>query len=94
MEARMKKVARALAEFNRWHGREAVAELVELRGSSIVVRLSGPFCRTCGPSDYFDDLKIELERVLGKPLEITGVYGEGAECYVVVYEERPNHTFE
>ena len=25
---------------------------------------------------------------------ITGAYGEGAECYVVVYKERPNHTFE
>ncbi len=41
-------LARALTEFNKWHGPEAVAKLVKLDGTSIVAELSGPFCRTCG----------------------------------------------
>lgn len=36
-------LVRALAEFNKWHGSEAVAELVKLEEPSIVVELSGPF---------------------------------------------------
>lgn len=79
-------VARAFTEFNKWHGTEAVAELVNLEGPSIVVGLSGPFCRTCGLYDYFDDLKLELEKVLGKPLEIIQVDSGGDERYVISYK--------
>lgn len=69
-------VVRALAEFNKWHGAEAVAELVKLEGASIVVELSGPFCRTCGFQDYLDDLKLEIERVSGRRLEIVQINRE------------------
>ena len=79
-------VVRALTEFNKWHGSEAVAELVKLEGPSIVVELSGPFCRTCGLYDYFDDLKLELEKVLGKPLEIAQADSGGDERYVITYK--------
>lgn len=79
-------IIQALAEFNKWHEPEAVAELVELEDSSIVVELSGPFCRTCGLYDYFDDLKLELEEKLGKPLETARVDGCGAECYAITYK--------
>lgn len=78
-------VVRAFTEFNKWHGAEAVAELVKLEVHSIVVGLSGPFCRTCGLYDYFDDLKLELEKVLGKSLEITQVDSDGDERYVITY---------
>lgn len=78
-------VARAFTEFNKWHGHEAVAELIKLEGPSIVVELSGPFCRTCGLYDYFDDLKFELEKVLGKPLEIAHVNSGGDERCMITY---------
>lgn len=80
-------VVRALAEFHKWHGSEAVAELVKLEGPSIVVELSGPFCRTCGIYDYFDDLKLELEKVLGKPLKIAKVDNGSDERYVITYKK-------
>jgi len=79
-------VVRAFTEFNKWHGPEAVAGLVKLEGSSIVVELSGPFCRTCGLYDYFDELKLELEKVLSKPLEIAQVDSGGDERYVITYK--------
>ena len=79
-------VVRALAEFNKWHGSEAVAELVKLKGPSIVVELRGPFCRTCGIYDYFDDLKLEFEKVLGKTLEIAKVDNGSDERYVITYK--------
>ena len=79
-------VVLALTEFNKWHGVEAVAELVKLEDPSIIVELSGPFCRTCGFYDYFDDLKLEIEKVLGKPLETAKVDSGGAEHYLVTYK--------
>jgi hypothetical protein len=79
-------VVRAFTEFNKWHGSEAVAKLVKVEGPSIVVELSGPFCRTCGLYDYFDDLKLELEKVLAKPLEIAQVDSGGDERYVITYK--------
>ena len=78
-------VVRALTEFNKWHSSEAVAELVKLESPSIVVELSGPFCRSCGIYDYFDDLKLELKKVLGKTLEIAKVDNCSDERYVVTY---------
>jgi len=84
-------VARALNEFNKWHGSEAVAELVKLEGPSIVAELSGPFCRTCGLYDYFDDLKLELEKVLEKPLEIIQVDTSVGEHYVITYKVGGTH---
>jgi hypothetical protein len=86
IEAAKEFVVRALTEFNKWHGAEAIAEFVKLEGSSIVVELSGPFCRTCGFYDYFDDLKIELEKVLDKPLEITQIDSSDAKRYLITYK--------
>jgi len=79
-------VFQAFTEFNKWHEPEAVAELVKLEGPAIVVELSGPFCRTCGLYDYFDDLKFELEKVLGKSLEIAQVNSGGDERYVIIFK--------
>ncbi|MFN4133296.1 MAG: hypothetical protein ACK4GQ_02875, partial [Candidatus Hadarchaeales archaeon] len=76
-------ISEALKEFNRWHGREAIATLIKLEDSSVVAELSGPFCRSCGIYDYFDDLKLELEKVLDKQLEITGIDGGDVDGYLV-----------
>jgi len=84
-------VVRALAEFNKWHGSEAIAKLVKLEGPSIIVELSGPFCRTCGLYDYFDDLKLELEKVIRKTLEIAKVDNGSDERYVITYKIESEH---
>lgn len=84
-------VVRALTEFNKWHGSEAVTELVKLEGPSIVVELSGPFCRTCGLYDYFDDLNLELEKVLGKTLEIAKVDNGSDGRYMITYKIGSEH---
>ncbi len=84
-------VVRALTEFNKLHGSEAVAELVKLEDPSIVIELSGPFCRSCGIHDYFDDLKLELEKVLGKTLEIAKVDNGSDERYVITYKIGSEH---
>lgn len=79
------KVKQGLAEFNRWHGPEAMAELVGFDKGWILAQLSGPFCRTCGLYDYFDDLKVELEKTLQKRLKVARVESGGGERYLVTY---------
>ncbi|MCS7131285.1 MAG: hypothetical protein NZ934_00930 [Hadesarchaea archaeon] len=83
-EAR-KAILMALAEFNKWHNAEANAEIVAWGPSRIVVELTGPFCETCGFYDYLDDLKLELERELGRPLQIAALEERRRGC-AIVYE--------
>ncbi|MEM3421784.1 MAG: hypothetical protein QW315_05970 [Candidatus Hadarchaeum sp.] len=84
-------ISRAFDEFNRWHNPEALAKLTKLDENLIVAELSGPFCRTCGLYDYFDDLKIELEKVVGKPLEILELDSDGDEHYRITYKVGDAH---
>ena len=51
---------RAVERFNRYHGAEARAELVEVGEGEFTVRFTGPLCLTCGFYDYFDDLALEV----------------------------------
>ena len=53
------KIERVLAEFNRLHGSEANARIVEMRGDEVIIEFEGSFCATCGLYDYFDDIKWE-----------------------------------
>ncbi|WP_394352335.1 hypothetical protein [Thermococcus sp. 18S1] len=50
---------RVVDEFNRLHGSEATAKVLEVRGDEIIIEFSGSFCATCGLYDYFDDIKWE-----------------------------------
>lgn len=45
-------------------------ELVEARGSSLVVRFSGHVPASCCAIDYFDDLKASLEKKAGTPFAL------------------------
>lgn len=58
---------RALEEFKRLFGREAVVELLSIMGRVMEFRFSGSMCGTCGVSDYFLDLVYILEEVSGSP---------------------------
>ncbi len=75
----------ALAEFNKWHSPEANAEVAALGPSRLVVELTGPYCETCGFYDYLDDLKLELEGKLRRPLRIASLDKHLHGC-AIVYE--------
>jgi hypothetical protein len=53
----------AIEEFNKYRSPEATAKLISNRERSFKIEFSGPFCRTCGFHDYFDDLLIFLENL-------------------------------
>lgn len=52
----------AIEEYNKYHGREAIAELEGISGDRLIVRFRGPFCESCGLREWFEDLAIELKR--------------------------------
>ena len=87
MEAR-RQVEAAVEEFNKYRSPEAVARLIELGEGQVKIELSGPFCRSCGLYDYFDDLKIELEKKMGGSIEISKIEGGEGEGYLVTYRKR------
>ncbi|MEM2908333.1 MAG: hypothetical protein QXP65_03960 [Candidatus Hadarchaeales archaeon] len=80
-----KAILTALAEFNKWHGPEANAEIAALGPSRVIAELTGPYCETCGFYDYLDDLKLELERELRQPLRIASLDKRLDGC-AIVYE--------
>ncbi|MCS7121909.1 MAG: N-acetyltransferase [Archaeoglobaceae archaeon] len=49
----------AVDKFNKYRSPEAKAEIVEISDESAVVKMSGPFCVSCGVFDYFEDLAVE-----------------------------------
>ena len=55
------KIEKAIDEFNKYRSPEAVAKLLSVGKKSFKIEFTGPFCRSCGFYDYFDDLKIFLE---------------------------------
>jgi len=79
------RIEDGVGRFNKYMSPEAVANLMDTKDGKIKVRLSGPFCRTCGVYDYFDDLKMELEKTLEKPLAIARVDGGDGDSYVITY---------
>ncbi len=54
---------KAVKEYNRYRSPEAVARIVETSGEAFMLEYSGPFCRSCGVNDYFEDMIFELERL-------------------------------
>jgi len=82
------RVKAAIEEFNKYRSPEAVAKLVDVGEGFTVIELSGPFCRSCGLYDYFDDLKIELEEKMGCPIEISKIEGGEGEGYLITYRKR------
>ncbi|WP_297497149.1 hypothetical protein [Thermococcus sp.] len=83
------KLKRILAEFNRLHGSEASARVVELGRDEVILEFEGSFCATCGLYDYFDDIKWEaLEFGLElEPIEVLEAVEDDFEHgrYVVRY---------
>ena len=81
------KVERALEEFNKYRAPEAVARLVSLDEKELVLEIAGPYCRSCGLADWFDDFSIELQAA-GGPRAVFVDYepsSERDEAYLVTY---------
>lgn len=57
----VKKIDRAVVQFNKYRSPEATVKVVSYKEGELRVVFSGPFCKTCGFHDYFDDFKIALE---------------------------------
>ncbi len=55
-----REIREAIEEYNRYRGAEARAEIRRLEGDTLEVRITGPFCETCGYYDWAEDLEIIL----------------------------------
>ena len=92
LEELRKRVEKAIEEFNKYREPEAVARLLSLSEREIVLEISGPYCRSCGLADWFDDFAIEL-RVQGGPRAVFTDYepsNETDEAYLVTYTIEPD----
>jgi hypothetical protein len=54
-------INRAISQFNQLRSPEAHAEFIAFDKNELYVRFTGPFCKTCGVLDYFEDLIFELD---------------------------------
>ncbi len=51
-----KVLNRAVREYNKYRSPEANARIVSASKESFKIEFTGPYCRTCGFYDYFEDL--------------------------------------
>jgi len=92
LEELREKVEKAIEEFNKYRKPEAVARLLSLSERAIVLEIAGPYCRSCGLADWFDDFAVEL-RAQGGPRAVFTDYepsDETEEAYVVTYAIEPD----
>lgn len=66
------KIAQGIETFNKYRSPEAHADFLSSDENSFRIVFSGPFCRTCGYNDYFDDFRIFLEES-GISTDITSI---------------------
>ena len=92
LEELRKRVEKAIEEFNKYREPEAVARLVSLSEREIVLEIAGPYCRSCGLADWFDDFTFELIAA-GGPKAVFADYepsDEADEAYAVTYRIESN----
>ena len=77
-------VLKAVASYNRYRSPEAVAKLVKLQKDKFIIEFSGPFCLSCGVSDYFEDFIYELKDP-NHQVEIKRFKRTGPQSYEVEY---------
>ncbi len=57
----MKKIRKALEEYNRYRGVEAEAKLISIDKDVVTLEFRGSFCETCGYYDWIEDIIYILE---------------------------------
>lgn len=66
--------------FNKYHEPEAKAEYISYEDGIVSVRFSGPFCRSCGVYDYFEDIIQDV------PVKIIGYEENDDDSFTVKYK--------
>ncbi len=79
-------VKRAVKRFNEMRSPEAVAEIILLEEDNLIIRISGPFCASCGLFDYFEDLALLLEEELGVLVSVKEVEELEDSSYLALYK--------
>ncbi|MEM5835315.1 MAG: AAA family ATPase [Candidatus Aenigmatarchaeota archaeon] len=49
------KIRRAVEEYNKYRAPEANIEIEKIKDNYVILRFFGPFCKSCGVYDYFED---------------------------------------
>ncbi|MCC6034431.1 MAG: hypothetical protein LM567_02900 [Desulfurococcaceae archaeon] len=47
---------KAIELYNRLHGVEAQAKIIDVNGEKVIIEFTGTFCHTCGVRDWLEDL--------------------------------------
>lgn len=56
-----KILEKAIKEYNKYRSPEATAKLVSINKKSLRIKFTGPYCRSCGFYDYFEDFVYVLK---------------------------------
>ncbi len=88
----MKKIRKALDEYNRYRGVEARAKLIFIDKDVMTLEFRGSFCETCGYYDWIEDMIYILEEysIESEIIEIREV-DDGA-IAKIKYKERDKET--
>ncbi len=78
-------INKAIEIYNRYRSPEAVAKLVRLDKDRLILDISGPYCRSCGLSDWFEDFSIELAKISNYKAELAAFEATDDEIYRVDY---------
>lgn len=66
LETKVLQFKKAVEKFNKYRSPEANAEVIEIKGDKVLVKITGIFCVSCGVFDYFEDIAIEADaEILG-----------------------------
>jgi hypothetical protein len=79
-----KVIAGAVATYNKYHGKEAMARLIKTSPTSLIVEFNGPYCRSCCPDKYFVDFQGDLEDA-GIKSKIQHVQRKGEDKFLVEF---------
>lgn len=80
------KILEAIKEFNEFRSPEATAELISMNNDTIIVKMSGTYCRSCGLYDYFEDLSWKFKDYLNVNVKISSTRRLDPFSYEIVYK--------
>lgn len=79
-------IEEAIKIYNHFRSPEAIAKLIEVSSNQFTVEFKGPFCRSCGVYDYFEDLIYEIKSLVPSlNIEVAEVK-ENDEGFIVIYK--------
>lgn len=81
-------ISKAIERYNHYRSPEVTAKLVKAGNEAFIVDFDGPFCKSCGIYDYFEDLIYELKDLSDIQAELTGFESTESETIRVVYTIR------